>query len=72
MDCDETVREKNITGFFRGIGVEGLSSGNVVRLIESGFDSVSKILRMTVNDFLKVEGFQIKMATKIFEGIKAR
>jgi hypothetical protein len=23
---DETVKEKNITGFFRGIGVEGLSS----------------------------------------------
>ena len=72
MDCDETVREKNITGFFRGIGVEGLSSGNILRLIEAGFDSVSKILRMTVNDFLKVEGFQMKMALKIFEGIREK
>jgi hypothetical protein len=26
---DETVRERNVTGFFRGIGVEGLSSGNI-------------------------------------------
>ena len=26
---DDTVKLKNITGFFRGIGVEGLSSGNI-------------------------------------------
>ena len=27
---DPTVKEKNITGFFRGIGVEGLSSGKYI------------------------------------------
>jgi len=72
IDCDKTVREKNITGFFRGLGVEGLSSGNIIRLIESGFDSVSKIINMTIHDFLKVDGFQMKMASKISEGIKEK
>ena len=70
IDSDETVREKNITGFFRGIGVEGLSSGNIIRMISAGFNNVPKIINMTIDDFLKVEGFKIKLATKIYDGIK--
>jgi NAD-dependent DNA ligase len=66
---DATVREKNITGFFRGIGVDGLSSGNIARIISAGFDTVPKVIRMNKEDFLKVEGFKDKLATKIYEGI---
>jgi NAD-dependent DNA ligase len=69
---DETVQEKNITGFFRGIGVEGLSSGNVSRIIKAGYDTVSKIIKMTVDDFLKVDGFKIKTATKLYNGIQEK
>lgn len=72
IESDITVREKNITGFFRGIGVEGLSSGNIKRIMEAGYDSVPKILRMSIPDFLKVEGFKEKTATKLFNGIKER
>lgn len=66
-----TVLEKNITGFFKGIGVDGLSSGNVARIVAAGFDSVPKIIHMSKADFLKVEGFKEKLATKIYEGIHA-
>jgi NAD-dependent DNA ligase len=69
---DETVKEKNITGFFRGIGVEGLSSGNVSRIIKAGYDSVGKIIHMSVEDLKSVEGFQEKSAKKIHDGIKAK
>jgi NAD-dependent DNA ligase len=69
---DETVKEKNITGFFRGIGVEGLSSGNVARIIKAGYDSVPKIINMTVDELKNVEGFQLKTATKIHDGIKEK
>jgi len=69
---DETVKEKNITGFFRGIGVEGLSSGNIARIIKAGYDSVAKILNMYVDEFKSVEGFQLKSATKIHDGIKEK
>jgi NAD-dependent DNA ligase len=69
---DETVKEKNITGFFRGIGVEGLSSGNISRIIKAGYDSVAKIINMSIDDLKSVEGFQLKTATKIHDGIKAR
>jgi len=67
---DPTVLEKNITGFFRGIGVEGLSSGNISRLIKAGYNTVPKIIKMSENDFLKVEGFKSKMASKIYNGIQ--
>jgi len=64
--------EKNITGFFRGIEVDGLSEGNVKRIMEAGFDTVAKILRMTPDDFLTIDGFKDKMATKIHNGIETR
>jgi NAD-dependent DNA ligase len=69
---DPTVKEKNITGFFRGIGVEGLSSGNITRLIKSGFSTVPEIIEMTEQDFLSVEGFKEKLANKIYTGIKQK
>lgn len=64
------VLEKNITGFFKGIEVDGMGPGSVDKLIAAGFDSVPKILRMGKADFLKVEGFQDKTATKLMEGIR--
>jgi len=72
VENDPTVREKNITGFFKGIGVDGLKSGNVERIISAGYDSVSKIIKMSVDDFLKVEGFKGKLANKIHDSIQTK
>jgi NAD-dependent DNA ligase len=72
IESDETVKEKVITGFFKGIGVEGLSSGNIARIIDTGFDSVPKIIKMTVQDFLTVDGFKDKTANKLYNGIKEK
>jgi NAD-dependent DNA ligase len=68
-DNDAGVMEKNITGFFRGIEVDGLSEGNVKRIMEAGFDTVAKIMRMSKDDFLTIDGFKDKMANKIHDGI---
>ena len=69
---DETVLIKNISGFFVGIGVDGLGSGNIKRIIDAGFDSISKIIKMEEVDFLKVEGFKDRLTDKIKTGIKTR
>ena len=66
---DPTVREKTITAFFVGLEVDGLSSGNIKRLISAGFDSVPKIVRMQKSDFKGVEGFKDKLTEKIYTGI---
>jgi NAD-dependent DNA ligase/DNA polymerase/3'-5' exonuclease PolX len=69
IDTNETVKEKVVTAFFRGIGVDGLSSGNVARIMQTGYDSVPAIIKMSVADFLKVPGFKDKTANKIYDGI---
>ena len=69
---DPTVKEKNISGFFKGIEVDGLGGGNVSRIIETGYDTVPKIIKMSIADFLKVDGFKEKMATKLHTGIQEK
>ena len=66
---DITVLEKNITMFFVELEVDGLSSGNVKRIMEAGYNTVGKILKMSKTDFEKVEGFKSKMIEKIYNGI---
>ena len=66
------VREKNITGFFTSLGVDGLSAGNVKRLMTAGFDTVKKILDMSPTDFLKVDGFKDKMSAKLHTNIREK
>lgn len=68
-ETNETVINKTITGFFKIIGVEGLSTGNIKRITDAGNNSIPKIIRMTKDDFLKVDGFKDKLATKISNGI---
>ena len=46
-----------------------MSSGNIARLIQAGYNTVPKILHMTEQDFLKVEGFKGKLSNKIYTGI---
>jgi len=67
-----TVREKNITAFFSSLDVDGLSTGNVKRIMKAGFDSVAKILKMTKADFETVEGFKTTMVNKIYDGIHTK
>ena len=67
---DDTVREKNVTDFFKTIEVDGLSGGNVKRIIAAGFDTVPKILHMSKTDFESVSGFKAKMVEKIYQGIQ--
>lgn len=72
LGSDETVKEKVLTGFFRGIGVEGLGSGNVARIIQAGYDTVPKIIKMEVVDLLKIEGFKDRTANKLYNGIREK
>ena len=66
---DETVREKNITGFFKGLEVDGIGPGNIKKIIATGYTSVPAIIAMTIDDLLKVDGFKEKTATKIYNNI---
>jgi len=76
VDGDTGVQEKNITAFFsaagNGLGVDGLSSGNVRRIMDAGYTTVPAIIQMKRADFEKVDGFKEKMISKIHDGIQEK
>ena len=69
---DTTVIEKNITNFFVNLEVDGLSTGNIKRIMNAGFSSVPSILKMEKVDFEKVEGFKSKMIDKVYKSIQEK
>ena len=71
IEDDEMVREKIITMFFKTLSVDGIGPGNVKKMINSGFDTIPKILHMKESDFLNVGGFQLKTAKKLLDNIHA-
>lgn len=69
---DPVVLEKQITAFFTKLEVIGLSSGNVRRLIQAGYNTIPKILKMRLADFMTIEGFKEKLSEKIMNSIKEK
>ena len=72
VDDNEAVLEKNITAFFTSLKVDGLSEGNVKRIMKAGFKTIPKIILMKETDFEGVEGFKEKMIKKIYNGIQTK
>lgn len=63
---------KQIECFFELLEIAGLSSGNLKKIFNAKYETVKAILDMQKDDFLKVNGFQSKMANKLFDGISER
>jgi hypothetical protein len=66
------VIEKNITLFFKGLKVEGLSTGIVNNLIKNKYDTIYKIINMKIEDFIEISGFKEKLSNKIYNNIQER
>lgn len=77
MGEDMGVRTKQITAFFQALEVVGLGEGNVKKIVASGkgtdaFNTVPKVIHMSEQDFMQVEGFQTKTAQKLHTGIRTQ
>ena len=68
-EIDETVIVQRLTKFMRQIGVDNLSEGLVKRLVTAGHDTIPKIMQLTVDDFLDLEGFQETLANKLHRNL---
>ncbi len=55
--------------FFKSLGVENLGIGIIQKLYDNKYNTIKKILDMTVKDFLSINGFQQKMAVKLVNSI---
>lgn len=66
---DPIVNRKTIEAFFKHIGAEGFKEGMVKRLVDNGFDSIPKIVKMTKEDFLSLPKIKDKSATKLITSL---
>ena len=67
----EDVRIKNMTYFAGVLGMKGVGEGVIERLYKNGITSIKKLLRVTAEEVLNMEGFQKKSAEKVVAEIAA-
>ena len=70
--ANEAVQLQCIIQFFKDLKVDHLGEGNARRIVEAGFDTIAKVIHMTKDDFLTVEGFKEKSATKVHNSIQEK
>lgn len=72
MGEDMGVRTKQITAFFQALEVVGLGEGNVKKMVTAHYNTVPKVIHMTEQDLMGVDGFQTKTAQKLHTGIQTQ
>lgn len=65
-------RTQKIARTFDKLQIDFMRARSIQRLIDVGIDSVSKILKATPEDFLKVPGFKVATANKLHKAIHNR
>ena len=58
-----------MTYFVKKMSIANLDESLISRLVENGIDSVNKLIKISVSDLLKLDGFKDKLANKIYENI---
>jgi DNA ligase (NAD+) len=56
---------KRLTKFVKDIGVENMSEGTMTKLVDGGYDTIPKIMKLKKSDMLKLEGFGETLADKL-------
>lgn len=69
---DDTVSEKVMLGFFKGIGVDGMGPGTVEKLVAAGYKTIPSVIKMSEDEFHAVEGLGKVTSEKLFRGIKEK
>ncbi|MBQ9630891.1 MAG: NAD-dependent DNA ligase LigA, partial [Treponema sp.] len=63
-------RSMPLSTFVAGFDIEGIGEAMAEKLVESGFNSLEKLLNATESDFANVHGFAEKLAHAATEGLK--
>ena len=72
ITSEETTEQqiKHIFNFFKSINVKYLGIQNIRKIYNSGFNTIQKILNMTVSELESIDGFKTKMAENIYNSIR--
>lgn len=56
--------------FASSLDLPNVATGTLKKLVHHGFDTIPKVLAITVEDLLKIDGFQKTSATNVWKGIQ--
>ena len=56
--------------FMKTLKIPFVAEGTIIKIYDAGFDNLNKIINITKEDLLKIEGFKEVSATKIIESLK--
>ncbi len=65
----KTVELKKLNNFFSTIGVEGFKLKTMEKLYNEGYDTIPKIINITVSELIDIQGIQQTSAEKLKEEI---
>lgn len=68
-DKNRQVDIKNFTFFMKSLKIKGVSEGILTKLYDNGFDSLKKIIHITKDEVLKIDGFKDKSASNLIEAL---
>lgn len=69
LENNHDVRTQKIVAFFKTMKIDGVGEGIITKLIEAGYDEIKSILELTPDMIAKINGFQLKSATNIYNAI---
>jgi len=72
LDSDSKNREQDIkiySNFMKSLNIKGIGEGIITKLYDNSFDTLVKIINITKNDLLKIDGFKDKSATNIINSL---
>lgn len=68
---DTDVIISRLTRFVTTIGVNELSEGLIAKLVDRGYVDITDLISITYDDLLEIDGFQKRLATKIYNNLQA-
>jgi DNA ligase (NAD+) len=72
IEAIEKTKRIDMPTFLSSLGISGGAYNKCEKVVFAGYDSVEKILTLTTNDLMKIEGFAEKSATEFYESLKEK
>ncbi len=69
-DKHRDVDIKNYVFFMKSLKIKGVSEGIITKLYDNGYDNLKKIINITKEQVLEIDGFKDKSASNLIEALK--
>jgi NAD-dependent DNA ligase len=68
-DKNRDVDIKNFIFFMKSLKIKGVSEGIITKLYDNGFDTLKKIINITKDEILDIDGFKDKSASNLINAL---